>query len=54
MDDRYKDFSEDTFDYDYPLSWKLRNKDYLELREDRKKNQTEEQIEGQEETNNAN
>ena len=50
MDDRYKDFSEDSFDYDYPFRWVWRNKEYLKLREDRKK----EQVEEQKETNNAN
>lgn len=35
MKDRYKDFSEESFEYKYPFSWKKRNKYYLKLRENR-------------------
>lgn len=36
MEDRYKeDYSKEEFDFEYPITWEKRNKDYLELREDR-------------------
>lgn len=37
MKDRYRNFSEKEFEYEYPFSWKKRNKDYLKLRQDRRK-----------------
>lgn len=35
MNNKYQEYNPEDFDYDYPYTWEKRNKEYLELRDDR-------------------
>lgn len=35
MNNKYKEYNPKNFEYDYPYTWKERNKKYLEKRDDR-------------------
>lgn len=35
MNNKYQEYSPADFDYDYPITWFKRNKEYLEKRDDR-------------------
>ena len=35
MNNRYQEYDPKDFEYDYPYEWELRNKKYLEKRDDR-------------------